>query len=72
MLNLMLSYQSALENKFSEVIENRWFWMIFGLVVLALIGSYAYYCTSRGYAFTGTIKLKWPKVWEMGIGCKPR
>ncbi|OIN66766.1 hypothetical protein BLD48_08590 [Exiguobacterium sp. KRL4] len=67
---MFVSYQLSLEEKFFNMIENKWFWMVFALVLLVGIFAYAFYCTSRGYSFNGNVKLNWPKVWEMGIGCK--
>ena len=70
----ILSYEEVLNwwFKFGLKFENKWFWMVFAVVVLVSFVGYAVYCTSRGYAFNGNVKLNWPKVWEMGIGCKPR
>lgn len=62
-------YQCQLSHKYEETVENRWFWCVFALVVLVAITAYAFYCTSKGYSFTGHVKLHWPKIWEMGIGC---
>ncbi|RJO98137.1 hypothetical protein D3D03_10460 [Exiguobacterium sp. RIT452] len=67
---MFVSYQLSLEEKFFNMIENKWFWMVFALVLLVGIFAYAFYCTSRGYSFNGNVKLNWPKVWQMGIGCK--
>lgn len=67
---MFMSYQLSLEEKFLNVIENKWFWMVFALVILVGIFAYAFYCTSRGYSFSGDVNLNWPKVWQMGIGCK--
>ncbi|QYN58740.1 hypothetical protein GYM68_05585 [Lactobacillus panisapium] len=64
------SYLLMLENKYKKIILNKWVWVVVGLIVFIGIGSYAFYCTSRGYNFTGSVKLHWPKFWEMGIGCK--
>lgn len=64
------SYFSMLENKYKNVILNKWFWLILALVVLVGVFAYAFFCTSRGYSFTGNVRLNWPKVWEMGIGCR--
>lgn len=64
------SYFSMLENKYKKVILNKWFWEVVVLVVLVGTFAYAFYCTSKGYKFTGKIKLHWPKVWQMGIGCR--
>lgn len=67
---MFVSYQLSLEEKFFNMIENKWFWMVFALVVLVGVFAYAFYCTSRGYSFNGNVKLNWPKFWQMGIGCK--
>ncbi|HCN57732.1 MULTISPECIES: hypothetical protein [Exiguobacterium] len=67
---MFVSYQLSLEEKFFNMIENKWFWMVFALVLLVGIFAYAFYCTSRGYSFNGNVKLNWPKIWQMGIGCK--
>ncbi|MEC1661929.1 hypothetical protein [Bacillus halotolerans] len=66
------SLGSHLEEKHKEIIENKW--IIWVIVLIALIGGigYAFYCTSKGYHFSGKIKLNWPKVWDVGIGCKPK
>ena len=70
-MDLLISYYvGRLDNKYYRIITNRWFWMVFALLVLASSVSYAFYCTSRVYSFTGNIRLKWPKIWQMGIGCK--
>lgn len=63
-------YFMALEAKYKELIKNDWFWCVFALLVLVSFVGYAVYCTRKGYNFNGNIKLNWPKVWEMGIGCK--
>ena len=62
-------YQDALAQKYRKVLENRWFWLVFALIMLVGVFAYGFYCTSRGYNFTGNIKLHWPRIWEMGIGC---
>ena len=67
---MFVSYQLSLEEKFFNMIENKWFWMVFALVILVGVFAYAFYCTSRGYSFNGNVKLIWPKFWQMGIGCK--
>ncbi|MED1899998.1 MULTISPECIES: hypothetical protein [Bacillus] len=69
---MLTSYHVVLTEKYRSLLENRWFWMVFALLVLGSLMAYAFYCTSRGYDFNGNIKLNWPKVWEMGIGCKAR
>ncbi len=69
---ILSNYYFHLSQKYKNIIENKWFWMVFAVVVLVSFVGYAVYCTSRGYAFNGNVKLNWPKVWEMGIGCKPR
>ncbi|HBI7154960.1 TPA: hypothetical protein K8M63_000658 [Staphylococcus pseudintermedius] len=56
--------------KFEKNVENRWFWLIVAFVIIVAIVRYAYYCTSKGYSFNGNFKIHWPKVWQMGIGCK--
>lgn len=66
------SYISLLNIKYSKLLKNQWFWCVFALLVLASFIGYAVYCTSKGYNFSGNIKLNWPKVWEMGIGCKKK
>lgn len=71
MINDVVSpYHVELQRKYENLIENRWFWIVFALVVLVGVFAYAFYCTSRGYNFSGNVKLHWPKFWEMGIGCK--
>ncbi|WP_313291191.1 hypothetical protein, partial [Exiguobacterium sp.] len=64
---MFVSYQLSLEEKFFNMIENKWFWMVFALVILVGVFAYAFYCTSRGYSFNGNVKLNWPKFWQMGI-----
>ncbi|WP_312068113.1 hypothetical protein, partial [Exiguobacterium sp.] len=58
---MFVSYQLSLEEKFFNMIENKWFWMVFALVILVGVFAYAFYCTSRGYSFNGNVKLNWPK-----------
>lgn len=70
MTSMFVSYHLSLEEKFSKVIENKWFWLVFALIILVGLFAYAFYCTSRGYSFNGNVKLNWPKVWQMGIGCR--
>ncbi|MER0123660.1 hypothetical protein ABPH35_08225 [Streptococcus sp. ZJ93] len=67
--NAMQVYALELEKKYEEVIENRWGWVIVALVVLAAVGLYAWYCTSRGKSFAFNVKFNWPKSGEMGIAC---
>lgn len=62
-------YQCHLNKKYEDTVENKWFWCVFAIVVLVAVAAYAFYCTSKGYNFTGKVKLHWPKIWEMGIGC---
>ncbi|WP_210469312.1 hypothetical protein [Sporosarcina sp. 6E9] len=70
MTAVFTSYQLSLEEKFLNVIENKWFWLVFALILLVGVFAYAFYCTSRGYSFNGGVKLNWPKIWQMGIACK--
>ncbi|QLL67490.1 hypothetical protein GTO82_00760 [Lactobacillus johnsonii] len=70
MNNAIELYSTMLESRYEKYIQNKWIWIIVALVVFVSVFSYAFYCTSRGYSFTGNVKLGWPKVWEMGIGCK--
>lgn len=51
------------------MIENRWVWFVFGLVLLGAIGLYAWYCTSRGRSFAFNVKFNWPRSGQMGIAC---
>ncbi|MHA8042366.1 hypothetical protein ACT9T1_13580 (plasmid) [Staphylococcus xylosus] len=74
---LYLWFKSQLEevvesfySKFENTVENRWFWVVVAFVVIIAVAGYAFYCTSKGYSFNGNFKLHWPKVWQMGIGCK--
>ncbi|HEC2149958.1 TPA: hypothetical protein R1940_001836 [Staphylococcus delphini] len=76
-LTLYLWFKTQMEEivesfhiKFEKNVENRWFWLIVAFVVIVAIAGYAYYCTSKGYSFNGNFKIHWPKVWQMGIGCK--
>lgn len=63
-------YRDYLSVKYSNIVRNKWFWLVFALLVLIGVFAYAFYCTSRGYSFSGNVKLNWPKIWQMGIGCK--
>lgn len=63
-------YLFDLERKYQHIIENRWMWFVFGLVVLAGIGLYAWYCTSRGRSFAFNVKFHWPRSGQMGVACK--
>ncbi|CDQ20591.1 hypothetical protein SAMN05192559_105140 [Halobacillus karajensis] len=71
LLNWLYSLKNHLEVKYQDVIENKW--IIWVIILIAVIGGigYAYYCTSKGYSFSGQVKWNWPKVWNIGIGCKP-
>ncbi|MGT2959236.1 hypothetical protein A9Q68_09630 [Streptococcus bovimastitidis] len=66
----ILQYTDYLNEKYKNTLENKWFWIIVAMVTLAAIGLYAWYCTSRGYAFAFNIKYNWPKSGQMGIACK--
>lgn len=68
---LLYALKGSLENRYSHVIENRWIWVVLAIVALAAGVGYAFYCTSKGYSFGGKVKWNWPKVWEIGIACKP-
>ncbi|OEY81882.1 membrane protein [Oenococcus kitaharae] len=70
MITMMETYRNELALKYQRLIENRWFWVFFGLLILVSVIAYAFYCTARGYNFSGNIKLHWPHFWEMGVGCK--
>ncbi|MFA9414442.1 MULTISPECIES: hypothetical protein [unclassified Streptococcus] len=63
------SYLFSLEEKYQKTIENRWVWIVVGLVVLAAIGWYAWYCTSRGRSFAFNVKFNWPRSGQMGVAC---
>lgn len=63
------NYLFYLENKYQKMIENRWVWLVFALVVLAFIALYAWYCTSRGRNFAFNVKFHWPRQGEMGVAC---
>lgn len=69
--NWLQSLTASLEENYRDVIENKW--IIWVIVLIALIGGigYAFYCTSKGYTFSGKVKWNWPRVWDIGIGCKP-
>lgn len=62
-------YFMNLEQKYQRMIENRWVWLVFGLALLAGIGLYAWYCTSRGRSFAFNVKFHWPRSGEMGVAC---
>ena len=68
-MNMLTNYQLFVESKIRKVVSNNWFWVIVALVFLAGVLAYAVFCTTRGYNFTGDVKLAWPKFWQMGIGC---
>lgn len=63
-------YLSLLDSKYEKVIQNKWVWVVVAFVAVIGFFAYAFYCTSRGYSFSGHVRLHWPKVWQMGIGCK--
>lgn len=42
-----LQYINQLHVKYEDRIENRWIWIVVAMIVLAAIGLYAWYCTSR-------------------------
>lgn len=65
-----LQYINQLHVKYEDRIENKWIWIVVAMIVLAAIGLYAWYCTSRGYSFAFNIKYNWPKSGQMGIACK--
>ncbi|MGW7948359.1 hypothetical protein ACWEVE_13130 [Staphylococcus xylosus] len=60
------SFQSRVE----DTVENKWVWVIVAFVVIVAVTGYAFYCTSKGYTFTGGFKLHWPRIDQMGIQCK--
>lgn len=62
-------YLMNLELKYQRMIENRWMWFVFGLVLLGAIGLYAWYCTSRGRSFAFNVKFNWPRSGQMGVAC---
>lgn len=68
--NALFSYHVELQRKYDKLIENRWFWIVLALVVVIGLLGYAFYCISRGYRFNGNVKVHWPKIWQIGIGCK--
>ena len=68
----LISYYYQFKRKYENEIENKWFWCFFALLIVVSHFAYAFYCTRRGYSFAGRIKFRWPKIWEMGIGCKRR
>ena len=65
--DILYRCESYLAMKFQDIIRNRGaiIWVLVLLTVLFF--SYAYYCTSRGYSFTG--KLKWSPTF-VEIGCR--
>ncbi len=64
--NALYRYESYLVMKYQNTIRNRG--IIWILVLSAvLFFSYAYYCTSRGYNFTGM--LRWAPTF-VEIGCR--
>lgn len=62
-------YLLYLNKKYEENVENKWIWVVVALVVLAAIGLYAWYCTSRGRSFAFNVQFNWPKSGQMGIAC---
>lgn len=65
-IGVFLFIQSYLENRYRYFIKNKspiiW-------IVIAVVFAYAFYCTSRGYSFTGQIRFTFPFV---KIGCQVR
>ncbi len=53
-----------------RTIENKWIWVVVALIVLAAVGLYAWYCTSRGRSFAFNVRYNWPKSGQMGVSCK--
>ena len=62
-------YSLYLNEKYEKNIENKWIWVIVSLVVLAAIGLYAWYCTSRGRSFAFNVQYNWPRSGQMGVAC---
>ncbi|GGF18053.1 hypothetical protein GCM10010954_16040 [Halobacillus andaensis] len=71
LLGWFYALKNQLEEKHHDVVENKW--IIWVVVLIAVIGGigYAYYCTSKGYSFSGQVRWNWPRVWDIGIGCTP-
>ena len=44
-----------INTKYQRTITNKWFWMFFAVVVFASFTAYAFYCTRRGYSFSGRV-----------------
>ncbi|GAA2966351.1 hypothetical protein [Ligilactobacillus murinus] len=67
-LSPLIALQVYLETKYHAVVKNKSpiIWIV--VLVVALMFAYAFYCTSRGYSFTGQIKFSAPFV---KIGCRP-
>lgn len=61
-------YYNYLTTKYQNTFENKWFWIILLLAIMAF-AAYAFYCTRQGFDFAGHVKLNYPRVWEMSIGC---
>ena len=61
---------SCLRNKYETELESQGgpVWIIVALVVLAAVGLYAWYCTSRGMNFGFNVRFTWPRSGSMGIG----
>lgn len=66
----ILHYSLYLNKKYEDVIKNKWIWIVVVLVILAAIGLYAWYCTSRGRSFAFNVKFNWPTTGQMGVACK--
>lgn len=68
-MGAFLFVQSYLENRYRYFIKNKSpiIWIV--IAVVALVFAYAFYCTSRGYSFTGQIRFAFPFV---KIGCQAR
>lgn len=69
---LINEYSMYLNSKYSNVVRNNWIWVFAALVFMVGLFAYAFYCTSKGYAFAGHVRYHIPSFGRMGIACRPR
>lgn len=67
-LNLLV-LQTYLENRYHYFVKNKSpiIWIV--VLIAAVAFAYAFYCTSRGYSFTGQVRFAPPLL---KIGCQAR
>lgn len=64
-LNVFENLYLYLSQKYEDKISNQYFIWVFVLFVV-LYFAYAFYCTSIGYNFSGSLSFTWKGV---NIGC---